>query len=118
MKDPEFKDDPVNEDYKENDPDFLRLKAINSSNRPEVMEVIAEMRAVLDEFRGDRILIGELYHPVENLVFYYGKHLEGVHLPFNFNLLWLEWKAWGVMKLVELFEKHFARRCVAKLGFE
>ena len=105
MKDPEFKDDPVNEDYKETDPDFLRLKAINSSNRPETMEVIAEMRAVLEAYEGDRVLIGELYHPIEQLVSYYGKNQDGVHLPFNFNLMWLEWKAWGVMKLVELYER-------------
>ena len=106
MKDPAFRDDPVNEDYKETDPDFLRLKAINSSNRPEVMEVIAEMRGVLDEYQGERVLIGELYQPVEQLVFYYGKHNEGVHLPFNFNLMWRDWKAWGVMKLIELYERH------------
>lgn len=106
MKDPEFKDDPVNEDYKETDPDFLRLKAINSSNRPEVMEVIAEMRDVLDSYPGDRVLIGELYHPIEQLVFYYGQNGRGVHLPFNFNLMWLEWKAWGVLKLIELYEKY------------
>ena len=109
MKDPAFQDDPVNEGYKDSDPDFLRLKAINSSNRPEVMEVIAEMRAVLAHYAGDRVLIGELYQPVEQLVFYYGAHLEGVHLPFNFNLMWLEWKAWGVMKLIELYERHLPK---------
>ena len=106
MKDPAFQDDPVNQDYKETDPDFLRLKAINSSNRPEVMDVIAEMRDVLDAYQGDRVLIGELYQPVEQLVFYYGKNNEGVHLPFNFNLMWLDWKAWGVMTLVEIYERH------------
>lgn len=104
MKDPHFTDDPVNEDYKETDPDFLRLKAINSSNRPEVMEVITEMRSVLADYRGDRVLIGELYHPIENLVFYYGKQGEGVHLPFNFNLMWVDWKARPVMDLVSRFE--------------
>jgi alpha-glucosidase len=104
MKDPDFKDDPVNEDYKETDPDFLRLKAINSSNRPETMEVITEMRGVLAEYQGDRVLIGELYNPIEDLIFYYGKNCDGVHLPFNFSLMWVEWTAKSVMALVSRFE--------------
>ena len=68
------------------------------------MEVITEMRSVLADYRGDRVLIGELYHPIENLVFYYGKQGEGVHLPFNFNLMWVDWKARSVMDLVSRFE--------------
>ena len=35
----------------------------------------------------DRVLIGEIYLPIERLVAYYGKELGGVHLPFNFQLL-------------------------------
>ena len=44
------------------------------------------MRDVVDEF-GERLLIGEIYLPVERLVTYYGRDLRGVHLPFNFSLL-------------------------------
>ncbi len=33
------------------------------------------------------MLIGEIYLPLERLVAYYGTDLEGVHLPFNFQLL-------------------------------
>ena len=36
---------------------------------------------------GDRVLIGEIYLPLERLVAYYGKDLTGAHLPFNFALL-------------------------------
>ena len=35
----------------------------------------------------DRVLIGEIYLPVERLVAYYGASLDGAHLPFNFQLL-------------------------------
>ena len=44
---------------------------------------------------GDRVLIGEIYLPVERLVTYYGadpRHPE-VHLPFNFQLVELPWTA-------------------------
>ena len=45
------------------------------------------MRRVLAEYPGDRLLIGEIYLPVQQLVRYYGPDLTGVHLPFNFNLM-------------------------------
>jgi alpha-glucosidase len=44
------------------------------------------MRCVVDEF-SDRVLVGEIYLPVDRLVAYYGKDLSGVHLPLNFALL-------------------------------
>ena len=44
------------------------------------------MRRVVEAYP-DRVLIGEIYLPLERLVAYYGKRLEGVHLPFNFQLL-------------------------------
>ena len=34
-----------------------------------------------------RVLIGEIYLPIERLVTYYGANGDGVHLPFNFQLI-------------------------------
>ena len=48
--------------------------------------MIAEMRRVIDEF-DNRVLIGEIYLPLERLVAYYGNDLAGAQLPFNFALL-------------------------------
>jgi alpha-glucosidase len=47
-----------------------------SADRPEVHAVIAELRSVSDEYE-DRVLIGEIYLPVERLVAYYGTELKG-----------------------------------------
>ena len=63
-----------------------RLLPLYTTDLPEVHEVIADLRRVADEF-DDRLLIGEIYLPPTELVAYYGKNLEGVHLPFNFSLL-------------------------------
>ena len=52
----------------------------------------ARWRAVIDEFP-DRLLIGEIYLPIERLVAYYGEDLRGLHLPFNFALLETQWNA-------------------------
>jgi len=61
------------------------------------------MRQVLEEFE-NRVLIGEIYLPVEMLVAYYGKNLTGAHLPFNFQLLNTAWRAPQVAELIENYE--------------
>jgi alpha-glucosidase len=66
--------------------------------------VIREMRCVVDEFF-DRLLIGEIYLPIERLVAYYGRDLTGLHLPFNFALLNAPWQARTVAKLIEEYER-------------
>jgi alpha-glucosidase len=62
------------------------------------------MRSVVDEF-ADRVLIGEIYLPLERLVAYYGTLLDGVHLPFNFHLLQTDWKARSIASLIEQYER-------------
>ena len=57
-----------------------------TTDRPEVHDVIGQMRAVLDEY-ADRMLIGEIYLPIERLVAYYGAGGDELHLPFNFQLI-------------------------------
>ncbi|PSC04195.1 alpha-amylase [Alsobacter soli] len=104
LKDADFRDDPPNPRYQPGDPDFMRLLPIRSANQPEILEIVAAMRAVLARYPGERVLIGELYDPVETLVSYYGPALGGVQLPFNMNLLWLRWCAQGVLDLVNRYE--------------
>ena len=41
----------------------------------------------------ERVLIGEIYLPLERLVTYYGQDLAGAHLPFNFQLIQTAWNA-------------------------
>jgi alpha-glucosidase len=65
---------------------------VYNSNRPEIHELVSQMRAVLDEFPS-RVLIGEIYLPVQQLMTYYGADLKGAQLPFNFQLLQCAWSA-------------------------
>src|ERR1051325_10708415 len=62
------------------------------------------MRRLLDEYR-DRVLIGEIYLPIERLVKYYGARLEGAHLPFNFQLVQAPWDAAHIARLIEEYER-------------
>ena len=105
IKDADFRDDPWNPDYVEGQPDFRRVHAIHSADQPEVLEIAQEMRRVLAEYPGERLLIGEIYLPVERLVAYYGADLGAVHLPFNFNLMWAPWRPAAIMQLIGSYER-------------
>jgi len=61
------------------------------------------MRALFDEYT-DRVIIGEIYLPVERLVQYYGADLKGAHLPFNFQLIQSKWEARHIARLVQEYE--------------
>jgi alpha-glucosidase len=108
MKDAQFRDNPLNPDYREGRPPQHRLVPLYTTDLPEVHDVIAEMRSVIDEFEG-RVLIGEIYLPLEKLVAYYGRDLRGCHLPFNFSLLLTDWHARTIARLIEEYEKLLPR---------
>jgi alpha-glucosidase len=62
------------------------------------------MRRVVDEF-DRRVLIGEIYLPIERLVAYYGRDLSGAQLPFNFALLSAPWRAQEIAGLIDKYEQ-------------
>jgi alpha-glucosidase len=104
IKDAEFRDDPLNPDYIEGQPDFRRVQPLHSADQPGVHEIAIEMRRVLKEYPGERLLIGEIYLPVERLVAYYGPDLTEIHLPFNFNLMWAKWRPATIVQLIQQYE--------------
>ena len=103
IKDADLRDNPPNPTYTPTQPEINSLIQVYNADQPEVHEVIAEMRHVLDGYQ-DRVLIGEIYLPLERLVTYYGKDLSGAHLPFNFQLIHAPWKATEIARLVAEYE--------------
>jgi alpha-glucosidase len=103
IKDDAFRDNPPNPAFRPGDPPHQAVIPLYTADQPQVHEVIAEMRRVVDEFP-ERVLIGEIYLPIERLVAYYGRDLTGVHLPFNFSLLNAPWDARSLAKLIEEYE--------------
>ena len=103
IKDDQFRDNPANPAFHPGDPPHHAVVPLYTADRPEVQDVIREMRHVMDEFP-DRVLIGEIYLPIERLVAYYGRDLSGVHLPFNFTLLGAQWHARSLAKLIDEYE--------------
>jgi alpha-glucosidase len=103
IKDDQFRDNPLNPDWKVGDNPNSRLIALYSADRPEIQEVVAGLRSVVDEYE-DRVLIGEIYLPLQRLMAYYGSDLKGAHLPFNFQLLQAPWNARGIARLIDEYE--------------
>jgi alpha-glucosidase len=103
VKDDEFRDNPRNPDYKPGQNPHHEQLATYTSDRPEVHDIIRGMRKVLDAY-GRRMLVGEVYLPVERLVTYYGEGGEGVHMPFNFQLITLRWDARTIQQAVNHYE--------------
>ncbi len=103
IKDSEYRDNPANPEFTPNEPPHHRLLATYTTDRPEVLDIINRMRQLVDSYP-ERMLVGEIYLPVERLMTYYGAHGAGVHLPFNFQLITLPWHARTIAKVIDQYE--------------
>jgi alpha-glucosidase len=103
IKDDQFRDNPPNPSWSPADAPAGAQLMLYTADRPEVQEVVSGLRRVCDEY-DDRVLIGEIYLPVERLVAYYGVELGGAQLPFNFQLLQARWDARGIDSLIREYE--------------
>ena len=73
IKDDQFRDNPPNPDWTPGSGSYGSLLPIHTENQPETHTIVREMRALLDSYPGDRLLIGEIYLPLPELVTYYGR---------------------------------------------
>lgn len=103
IKDDQFRQNPPNPSYQTGDPPHRQFLATYTTDRPEVHDIIAGLRAVMDQY-GDRLMIGEIYLPVERLVTYYGTADSGCHLPFNFQLIGVPWNGVAIGSAVRVYE--------------
>jgi alpha-glucosidase len=99
IKDDEYRNNPSNPNLNPEQVSDNNLLPVYNANRPEVHDVVAEMRAVIDSFP-DRVLIGEIYLPAKELMIYYGEDLNGANLPFNFLLLQSLWNAQAIANVI------------------
>jgi alpha-glucosidase len=103
VKDSEFRDNPPNPDWRPGMSPYRELLTTYTADLPEVQEIVAKFRSVVEEY-DDRMLVGEIYLPVERLMAYYGASGRGAHLPFNFQLIRLPWNAREIAAAVERYE--------------
>jgi alpha-glucosidase len=103
IKDELLRDNPPNPDYRPGEDPGRSQIPVYSLNRPEVHAIIRRMRAVFDAY-DDRVIIGEIYLPNDELMRYYGANNDETHLPFNFQLILLPWEADVVRAAVNSYE--------------
>ena len=83
-KDPDLADDPD---------DVAGIPHVALNDRPETHALLRRLRAVLDSYPGDRMMVGEVYLlDTRRIAAYYGDHDE-LHLSFNFPPLYAPWDA-------------------------
>jgi alpha-glucosidase len=108
LKDPDWNDNPQNPDFKPGRPPYERLLPARTTDLDDVLGPISAMRGVLREYDqpgGDeRVLLGELYVPIDRLMRYYGLNGQGVHLPSNMHLIDTAWRPDAIAGLVEGYE--------------
>jgi len=103
IKDALFRDNPANPTYTPDQSPYLSLLTTHSADQPEVIQVISRMRSLVDEYR-DRVLIGEIYLPIERTMRYYGSNGSALHLPFNFQLIQLPWDPETIGQAIDRYE--------------
>jgi alpha-glucosidase len=139
IKDKHFRNNPPNPEYNESAHDHARHLAVHNADQPETHQIVAEMRALLDTYpdtlarspdpepstlspRSNRVLIGEIYLPLPELVRYYSSatlegrpenidsnspatNLSGANLPFNFHLIQTRWVAESIAHIIRTYEE-------------
>lgn len=104
IKDEQLRDNPINPDYQPHMATYDQLLPVYSTDQPDVHALIRQMRQLVDAYE-DRLLIGEIYLPVQQLMTYYGVDGNEAHLPFNFQLLLLPWDAHQIATAIDEYEQ-------------
>lgn len=103
IKDDQLRDNPLNPDYTPDLPPDNVVRGEYTQDRPEMAQLVTEMRRVVDEFP-DRMLGGELYLSVERMMAYYGTPKNPqLHVPFNLQLSVIDWSATMVGEWIEQY---------------
>jgi alpha-glucosidase len=107
IKDDLFRDNPPNPDWREGQSTSWKFLPTFTADQPETHLIVAEMRQLMDTYP-ERVLIGEIYLPLRELIRYYGSDpeqgLNGANMPFNFRLIQTEWSAEPIAALIREYE--------------
>ena len=138
IKDEAFRDNPNNPQYTAGMHDHAKTLPLHNADQPGTHEIVQEMRELMDGYgptlpepsggtapttspRSHRVLIGEIYLPLPELVRYYVgvkpqsgglegsapeiPELRGANLPFNFHLIQTAWNAPAIAAIVRTYEE-------------
>ena len=101
--DAQLRDNPPNPHWREHEGPARSHVRTYTAHQPDGYRAAKEMRRVADEF-ADRVLLGEAYGTLDEVVGYYGEALDGFHLPFNFELVSAPWDAEHIAAFAAAYE--------------
>ena len=100
-----LRDNPPNPRWREGGSPPRSLLWTRTAHQAETHEAVREMRAVADAYAPERVLIGEVCASgLDEMMPYYGAALDGFQMPFNFELLTLEWSPGAIAAFVDAYE--------------
>jgi alpha-glucosidase len=106
LKDPEFRDNPLDDPANP-----MSQRRIYSEQAPGTHDLMREFRRVFDEFPG-AVAIGELAYDLSPaaIAAYYGDEAEPtlgdeLHLPFNFGLIMQKWDADAIRNYISEYDR-------------
>lgn len=97
-----LRDEPPNPDFDGDTPPPERFRRTRTDCQPETLGYLTELRRVVDEF-SDRVLLGEVDTTPDKLPGFYGEAEPRLHLPLNYCLTQVPWKADAVGRAVQSF---------------
>ncbi|MGW8143164.1 MAG: alpha-amylase family glycosyl hydrolase, partial [Anaerolineales bacterium] len=111
MKDPEMRDNPLKTTAERalHRPlgEYDSQIHLHDKGHPDVHKIFKEMRQLLEEYGSisPRVSIGEIHvFEWDSWASFYGNDLDELHMPFNFQLLNVEWQADKIKAVVETME--------------
>ncbi|MES2436740.1 MAG: alpha-amylase family glycosyl hydrolase [Patescibacteria group bacterium] len=104
IEDAEFRDNPLNESYREGkDHPYSKYLHKYSKDQPELKEVVELLCDTLDNHE-EKFVVSEAHLGVKDLVNVYKYSQKKIHAPFNFNLINMRWSAHAYKKFIDSFD--------------
>lgn len=103
IKDRFFRNNPPNTNHDTDSGSNYPLSPVFSSHHREVNSLIAKMRKLVDSYK-EKVLLGEVYLSIDELLHYHANSEEGAHLPGNFLLVMEDWKASAIFEEICNYE--------------
>jgi alpha-glucosidase len=105
IKDAELRDNPPATEEDPLDQQFMGVKAVYNTDRPEAHDILRRWRAIADSYEPERLLIGETnVERLSTLMEFYGNGRNELHGGFNFVFLNAALEAEAMRGIVEEVE--------------
>jgi alpha-glucosidase len=108
IKDARLRDNPVNADWQPGMSEYRRLRPVWTVDQPQMEEVLAHLRTVVDGF-ANRVLVAEMGLPPSRVARYH----KAIDVPLNFGLITEPWTAERLERRIRAYLEALPERASA-----